>query len=115
MMTKHYISLTVDDVFDAREEKPKREHHRPVPLGTLLVTERFFRNWINNSKKGDRLKYYEGLSIGHDASRDAGKYSDIARIRDLTSRFAAEGFIHLIQRRVGPFVFSYEAVKRVDA
>jgi hypothetical protein len=114
--------MNVDNFFvnttsPSETPKPKkpRERQPSVPLGTIFVTERFLRNWISSTKKGERLKYYEGLSIGHDASRDNGKHYEITRIRDLMSRYQAEGYIHIVQRRIGPFLFSYEAVKRVDA
>jgi hypothetical protein len=74
--------------------------------------------WLRQARAGDVFEYHRGL-LGFDRSALGPLPSDAARDAlnrraDLALRLAAEGRVHLLQRRLGVRVFSYLAVARAQ-
>ena len=91
------------------------------PLPTLSplrcsITEIDFCAWLGQAEAGDSLEYHRGFLVvdltpfggpmGSEARLVLGRTS--ARAYGLAER----GFVHLVQRRVGPDNFSYLAIAR---
>lgn len=81
--------------------------HAPIPLAT-------FNRWLLRALPGQQLEYHRGLLV-----RDRSPASELAEgdrralaeVADAVFRAAEDGSVHLVQRRHGPFDFSYLAVK----
>jgi len=69
--------------------------------------------WLRQARAGDVFEYHRGLLMV-DRGPLAGKASQDAldELADGVYRLAAEGRVHLVQRRVAPGAFSYLAVAR---
>jgi hypothetical protein len=73
-----------------------------------------FYRWLECARAGEQLEYHRGL-----LTRDRSPASDLAagdrrvlaEVADAAFRVAGEGSVHLVQRRHGPFDFSYIAIK----
>jgi hypothetical protein len=72
-----------------------------------------FNRWLLRAPPGDQLEYHRGM-LNRDRSPASGMSDEqrrvVARIADAALRAAEDGLIHLVQRRNGPFDFSYMAV-----
>ena len=87
------------------------------PIRPLTVGR--FWSWLARSEPGAALEYHRGLLIldrspaselGEDERRTVAKIADAAfRAPPRT------GCVHLVQRRNGPFDFSYVAIKAAPA
>jgi hypothetical protein len=72
--------------------------------------------WLRQARAGDAFEYHRGLLTvdrGPLASEPARTAVD--RLANLALRLAAEGRVHLVQRRLAPCSFSYLAVARSPA
>jgi hypothetical protein len=75
--------------------------------------------WLRQARAGDAFEYHRGLltvdrtALGQLASEAARVALD--RLADLAWHLAAEGRLHLVQRRLAPGAFSYIAVARSPA
>jgi hypothetical protein len=82
------------------------------PIRPLTVGR--FRSWLARSAPGAALEYHRGLLI-LDRSPTSELSEDerrtVAKIADATLSAAADGLVHLVQHRNGPFDFSYIAIK----
>ena len=73
-----------------------------------------FYRWLDRACAGEQLEYHRGL-----LTRDRSPASELAEVdrralaevADTVFREAEEGRVHLVQRRHGPFDFSYLAIK----
>ena len=73
-----------------------------------------FSGWLERACAGEQLEYHRGL-----LTRDRSPASELAKddrralaeIADAVFRTAEGGQVHLVQRRHGPFDFSYLAIK----
>ena len=79
-----------------------------------LTAGRFW-SWLARSAPGAALEYHRGLLIldrspASELAEDERRV--VARLADAALQAAEEGRVHLVQRRNGPFDFSYLAVKR---
>ena len=77
-----------------------------------------FRGWLAHTGSCPWFEYHRGLLIW-DRSPES-KLSDddqraLGRIADAVFKAAEQGQVHLVQRRHGPFDFSYLAIKSVRA
>ena len=87
-----------------------------LPQSRTRITEVAFCAWVSQAAPGDVLEYHRGFlvvdlapfggPICSDARLELARTS--ARAYDLGER----GFVHLVQRRVGPDSFSYLAIAR---
>ena len=86
------------------------------PIRPLTVGR--FWSWLARSEPGAALEYHRGLLIldrspaselGEDERRT------VAKIADAALAAAEDGLVHLVQRRNGPFDFSYVAIKAAPA
>jgi hypothetical protein len=89
---------------------------RTPPCVLSSVAE--FRGWLARTGSCPWCEYYRGLLIW-DRSPDS-KLSDadrrrLAKIANAVFQAAEQGQVHLVQRRRGPFDFSYLAIKSVRA
>jgi hypothetical protein len=78
-----------------------------------LTAERF-RRWLMRSAPGASLEHHRGHLIwdrapASDLSEDERQI--VARLADAVFSAAEQGLVHLVQRRNGPFDFSYLAIK----
>jgi hypothetical protein len=86
------------------------------PIRPLTVGR--FWSWLARSEPGAALEYHRGLLIldrspaselGEDERRT------VATLADAAFQAAEQGRVHLVQRRNGPFDFSYVAIKAAPA
>jgi hypothetical protein len=73
-----------------------------------------FYGWLERARAGEQLEYHRGL-LTRDRSPASELADDdrraLAEIADAVFRAAESGRVHLVQRRHGPFDFSYLAIK----
>ena len=77
-----------------------------------------FQLWLRRARPGEGLAYHRGL-LGHDRAPTgeltASERRAVAGIAAMALAAAKGGSVHLIQRRHGPFDFSYVAIKAAGA
>ena len=82
-----------------------------------LTAGRFW-SWLARAEPGAVLEYHRGLLI-FDRSPASELAEDerrtVAKIADAALGAAADGLVHLLQHRNGPFDFSYLAIKAAPA
>ena len=84
----------------------------------ILLTRRHsrvaFYRWLECARAGEQLEYNRGL-LTRDRSPASELAEDdrraLAEVADAAFRAAGDGSVHLVQRRHGPFDFSYIAIK----
>jgi hypothetical protein len=73
-----------------------------------------FSRWLECARAGEQLEYHRGL-LTRDRSPASelaeGDRRALAEVADAAFRAAGDGSVHLVQRRHGPFDFSYIAIK----
>jgi hypothetical protein len=77
-----------------------------------------FEAWLGQPAAGQEIEYYRGHLVWDrgSASRLSGRQRQaLSRIADTLFSAAEEGRVHLVQRRNGPFDFSYLAVRTAGA
>jgi hypothetical protein len=84
---------------------------RPLTAGRLW-------SWLARAEPGAALEYHRGLLIldrspASELSEDERR--TVARIADAALGAAGDRLVHLVQRRHGPFDFSYVAIKVAPA
>jgi hypothetical protein len=84
----------------------------------ILHTRRLSRvalyGWLERARAGEELEYHRGLLIwDRSPASDLADHDrrTLAEVADAVFRAAEDGGIHLVQRRYGPFDFSYLAIK----
>jgi len=93
-----------------------RRFRNSLPIERPLVTEIEFCSWLGQAAPGDALEYHRGFLVvdltpfGGPMSSEAR--SELARTSARAYSLAERGFVHLVQRRVGPDNFSYLALAR---
>ena len=80
------------------------------------ITEIDFCAWLGQAEPGDILEYHRGF-LGVDLTPFGNPMSsktraELARTSARAYDVAERGFVHLVQRRLGPDVFSYLAIAR---
>jgi len=80
------------------------------------ITEIALCSWLGQAEPGDVFEYYRGF-LGVDLTTFGNPMS--SKIRAVLARTSARaydlaerGFVHLVQRRVGPDTFAYLAIAR---
>jgi hypothetical protein len=86
------------------------------PIRPLTVGR--FWSWLARSEPGAALEYHRGLLIldrspASELSEDERR--TVATLADAAFQAAEQGRVHLVQRRNGPFDFSYIAIKAAPA
>ncbi|MDX9859295.1 MAG: hypothetical protein RBS99_00115 [Rhodospirillales bacterium] len=86
----------------------------PAPLRCPFTESRFCA-WVAQAKPGDEVEYHRGflvidLTLPGALSRVAR--AELAVVAACAFDLAERGFIHLVQRRIGPSVFAYLAIAR---
>jgi hypothetical protein len=82
-----------------------------------LTAGRFW-SWLARAEPGAALEYHRGLLILDRSPASAlseGERRTVAKIADAALTAAADRLVHLVQRRNGPFDFSYVAIKAAPA
>ena len=83
-----------------------------APSGAAISLTGFNR-WLLRAQPGQQLEYHRGM-LNRDRSPASGMSDEqrrgVARIADAALQAAEDGLVHLVQRRNGPFDFSYVAV-----
>ena len=87
----------------------------PPPLHPW-ITEIEFCAWLGQAEAGDSLEYHRGFLVV-DLTPFGGPMGsearlELARASTRAYSLAERGFVHLVQRRVGPDNFSYLAIAR---
>ena len=87
---------------------------RSEPTARDLISVAEFRGWLAHAEACSWFEYHRGLLIW-DRSPDS-QLSDadrraLVKIADAVFGAAEQGQVHLVQRRQGPFDFSYLAIK----
>ena len=81
-----------------------------------IITEIEFCTWLGQAEPGDSLEYHRGFLLvdltpfGGPLCSEAR--SELARTSARAYDLAERGFVHLVQRRLGPDSFSYLAIVR---
>jgi hypothetical protein len=73
-----------------------------------------FNRWLLRALPGQQLEYHRGFLIWDRSPASSLTEDDrrtLARVADAALQAAADGLVHLAQRRVGEFDFSYLAIK----
>ena len=73
-----------------------------------------FYGWLERARAGEQLEYHRGLLIWDRSPASELAEDDrraLAEMADAVFRAAEGGRVHLVQRRHGPFDFSYLAIK----
>jgi hypothetical protein len=86
------------------------------PIKPLTVGR--FWSWLARPEPGAALEYHRGLLIldrspASELSEDERR--TVAKLADAASQAAEQGRVNLVQRRNGPFDFSYLAIKAAPA
>ena len=92
-----------------------------TPTATIepTIDSRVLDAWLQQARAGDVFEYHRGLltadrtAFGQVADEAAQKALD--RLADHAWHLAADGRVHLLQRRLAPGSFSYLAVARPPA
>ena len=93
---------------------------KPTNIQRFPVRKRIkeidFCAWLGQAEPGDILEYHRGF-LGVDLTPFGNPMSsktraELARTSARAYDVAERGFVHLVQRRLGPDVFSYLAIAR---
>ena len=88
-----------------------------APSGAAISLTGFNR-WLLRAQPGQQLEYHRGMLI-RDRSPASGMSDEqrraLARIADTALQTAEDGLVHLVQRRIGPFDFSYLAIRAAQS
>jgi hypothetical protein len=80
------------------------------------ISEIQFCAWVAQAEPGDRLKYHRGyLAVDADKTTsklDLNTRAELVLLRDRAFGCEAQGLVHLVQERLGPDLFSYQAIAR---
>ena len=91
---------------------------RSEPAARELISVAEFRGWLAGPESCSWFEYHRGLLIW-DRSPASALSDDhrraLAKIANAVFQAAEQGQVHLVQRRNGPFDFSYLAIKSVRA
>ena len=75
---------------------------------------REFWAWLARANSGEQFEYHRGHLIwDRSSASDLAEHERqaVAEVADTALQAAEAGFVHLVQRRNGPFDFSYLATK----
>ena len=80
------------------------------------ISEIQFCAWVAQAEPGDRLEYHRGhLSVDADkitSDLDPNARAELACLRDRAFWSETAGLVHLVQQRLGPDRFAYQAIAR---
>lgn len=80
------------------------------------LSEIEFCAWVAQAGPGDRLEYHRGhLAVDADkvtSDLDPNARAELACLRDRAFWSEGAGLVHLVQERLGPDLFSYQAIAR---
>ena len=80
-------------------------------------TKTGFRAWLPRANLGEQIEYHRGL-LSWDRSPASGLTKHgrrvLAGVADAALEAAEGGLVHLVQRRHGPFDFSYLAIRAAE-
>jgi hypothetical protein len=83
-----------------------------------LISVAEFRGWLARAESCSWFEYHRGLLICDRSPASELAEADrraLAKIAKAAFQAAEQGQVHLVQRRNGPFDFSYLAIKSVRA
>ena len=87
-----------------------------APLEKTAMTEAEFGAWLHDAKPGATIEYHRGhLAEDKDAQHSTMSGKDRRRLMALAVRAqdaADRGLCLLVQKRLGPALYSYRAVRR---
>jgi hypothetical protein len=90
-----------------------------IPPACAPIDEAGLCAWLAQAKAGDALEYHRGFLVIDRAAiglhRDIAARRELIRTSDRAMRLAADGLVHLVQRRLGAERFSYLAIARPRA
>ena len=88
------------------------------PAARDLVSVAEFRGWLARAASCSWFEYHRGLLLWDRSPASAlpdEHRRALAKIANAVFQAAARGEVHLVQRRNGPFDFSYVAIKAAPA
>jgi hypothetical protein len=83
-----------------------------------LISVAEFRGWLARAGSCSWFEYHRGLLIWDRSPASELAEADrreLAKIANALFQAAEQGLVHLVQRRHGPFDFSYLAIRSVGA
>jgi hypothetical protein len=89
---------------------------RNLPAARDLISIAEFRGWLARAEAGPWFEYHRGHLIwdrSPSSELPEGDRRALTRIANAVFQAAEEGRVHLVQRRHGPFDFSYLAIKSI--
>jgi hypothetical protein len=87
---------------------------RSEPAASDLISVAEFRGWLARAESCSWFEYHRGLLIWDRSPASGLTETDrraLAKIANAVFQAAEQGEVHLVQRRNGPFDFSYLATK----
>jgi hypothetical protein len=81
-----------------------------------LISVAEFRGWLASARSCSWFEYHRGLLIWDRSPASGlaeGDRRALGKIADAVFQAAGQGQVHLVQRRHGPFDFSYLAIKSI--
>lgn len=89
----------------------------PLPIRTVTaISEVELSAWVAQAEPGDALEYHVGFLVldrsTNGQSMTHERRISLAKTSTRVLQLAEQGFIHLVQRRIGPDRFSYLAIAR---
>ena len=80
------------------------------------ITEIALCSWLSQAAPGETLEYHRGLLCmdrgGFDTAQKNARSHTLNLLANRAYDLAERGFVHLVQRRIGPDTFSYRAIAR---
>jgi hypothetical protein len=81
-----------------------------------VLTAIDFLGWLGQAEPGDTIEYHRGFlaldTMRHGSPLSESDRSELTRTAGIASWAFAQGFVHLMQRRLGEDAFSYLAIAR---
>ena len=91
---------------------------RSEPAARNLISVAEFRGWLARAESCSWFEYHRGLLIWDQSPASELAEDDrraLVKVANAVFQAAEQGQVHLVQRRRGPFDFSYLAIKSVRA
>jgi hypothetical protein len=95
------VTKTIVQIVDV----PERIRHVPAPTSCHGLRKQDFVRWLD--KREARVCYATGMLAEHVERGNIG----LKKLRDQVWSAYSSGLVHLVQKRLGPYVFEYWAVR----
>ena len=94
--------------------KDKRSYLTDGELNNIMMSAKAFQNWINKSRKGEKLSYYRGYIVDPTIQRIAPT-NDRVRVKKFQRQVMNaydDNLVTLVQKRHGNLDYEYIAIRK---